>query len=468
MISFLFLSQLPSGDSFCEILRTRISDAPAPQGDKKKGKTEGQTKSFITKFLEESGAGMFLLRHMLSNDNELLQLYPFKDDLNSTIYYEEFKGTYRADAYQKWAPLFRLPLNHCQFADQRPTCAIHTMVSIAGWDVRVTDTTTLCDITNFGREPRPFIFKQGDNYSVLCYVVIGSVRARDIQWNLRISGMDKFSTPHYCATPEKGACKSLGPKSLTVKELVDYYIPNSKNIIGRTVVTYCERIVLSLRFIMSCPSVNFVVKVLIADGDTREFCGKGELILPYLELDYEYNNNMEIEKEMYMEILMVGDCWELNNFEKAALKTVIEKARTRRLVFSGSAEIIPRVDSRSSPNIRMERKSRIAFRAVYPDEPVENAASWSISIAVDSALSQNVKLDLDRRQEEQHRNLKVSWESESPGRFKSGQKLRQQFFQLMSIETHKIYKRQPPMFSSNVGEEKVNRNNVSLKYPTSR
>lgn len=370
------------------------------------------------------------------NDSQSLKRYPFRNDFNSLVYFNEYKGTQRVDPFQKWIPLFHLTLNHCQCLEARTMCAVHMTTPAPLWELKIIDNRTGNIIPNVLREPLPFDFVKGNSYTILGYCWVGADMIREIPWTLRILGTGVESVPHSCEPDEEGNCHLLSPKVLAVQELVDYYLPNKYNIACKALILYKNTITLTVRFAVSCRGAKFVAKLSKGDKVTHEFRGVGDLVVPDVTL--VHCGRPRVEELCTVELTIVGG-WRMNHSQLDVIPAVQQRARRRRLVFQGTFDSTDLISASTSSLMAGNRRrsmiglryrsppSGALFSLKFPSEVIQNAPVCTIAIAFEPFQANCIRLELDDRALDELRRSKLEREKESPGRHNKGVHLREEF-----------------------------------------
>ncbi|BFZ09751.1 hypothetical protein BsWGS_12792 [Bradybaena similaris] len=212
--------------------------------------------------------GVFLLREMFKKDPDILQYYPFYTDESSRIAYADYKGVFPEQSSMNWFVIFRdifivkedmlvvptvsVPVN---------TCRLHVIDNDTGTELR----RTLNRVA-------PCVYKKNKKgYSFVAEARTLEHTLPSGMWRMRIIG-----TLNPLPFPRSGDVCS----NFVTKEIRNYYIPNTKNIIFRQSVKVKDDHFASIQMNTSKSDVVFKLAVLDNEEEVISVEGKGHAVIP--------------------------------------------------------------------------------------------------------------------------------------------------------------------------------------------
>ncbi|KAK6170744.1 hypothetical protein SNE40_019059 [Patella caerulea] len=222
--------------------------------------------SIIEQNLEENG--LFLFRELFKKDPELMKKYPFYKDEWNKISYADYRGVYPDQPPNNWFVVFR----EIFYVKEEMLAVPKLYVPINTCMLRVINNDTGEEVPKVFQKVAPYVYKKNKKG----YTVIADARTTEQSimsgsWRMRLIGS---------LSPLPAPRGTEVNSSFSVKEIRDYYIPNSKNIILRYSVKITEDNLTSLQ--LNTSKTDVYVKLMILDNEVEvaSMTGKGHVVIP--------------------------------------------------------------------------------------------------------------------------------------------------------------------------------------------
>ncbi|XP_052244735.1 androglobin-like isoform X7 [Dreissena polymorpha] len=212
--------------------------------------------------------GLFLFRNMFKMEPDLMVKYPFHKDEWNKISYNDYKGQYPDQSPNNWFVVFREVFHVMEemLAVPKLYVPINTCM------LRVINNDTGEEIPRVFQKVAPYVYKK--NRKGYTFVAEARTTEHPLQtgtWRMRMIGS---LSP--LPAPQRGEMNS----SFSVKEIRDYYIPNSKNVIFRYSVKVTEDHLASIQMNTSKSDVYVKLVVLNNEEEVASTLGKGHAVIP--------------------------------------------------------------------------------------------------------------------------------------------------------------------------------------------
>ncbi|ESO89380.1 hypothetical protein LOTGIDRAFT_229226 [Lottia gigantea] len=222
--------------------------------------------SVIEQNMEENG--LFLFRELFKRDSDLMKKYSFHQDEWNKISYSDYKGIYPDQPPNNWFLVFR----EIFYVKEEMLAVPKLYVPINTCLLRVINNDTGEELPKVFQKVAPYVYKKNKKG----YTMVAEARTTDQSimsgsWRMRLIGsLSPLPAP-------RGTDVNC---SFSVKEIRDYYIPNSKHIILRYTVKVTEEHLASLQLNTSKTDVYIKLMVLDHEEEVASMTGKGHVVIP--------------------------------------------------------------------------------------------------------------------------------------------------------------------------------------------
>ncbi|XP_053396619.1 androglobin-like isoform X26 [Mercenaria mercenaria] len=212
--------------------------------------------------------GLFLFRQMFKLDPDLMVKYPFYKDEWNKISYNDYKGQYPDQPPNNWFVVFREV-----FHVMEEMLAVPKLyVPISTCMLRVINNDTGEEIPRVFQKVAPYVYKKNRKG----YTFVAEARTTDQPLQTGTWRMRMIGSLSPLPAPLRGEVNS----SFAVKEIKDYYLPNSKNVIFRYAVKVTEDHLTSIQMNTSKSDVHIKLVVLNNEEEVASTLGKGHAVIP--------------------------------------------------------------------------------------------------------------------------------------------------------------------------------------------
>ncbi|XP_053398044.1 androglobin-like [Mercenaria mercenaria] len=212
--------------------------------------------------------GLFLFRQMFKLDPDLMVKYPFYKDEWNKISYNDYKGQYPDQPPNNWFVVFREV-----FLVMEEMLAVPKLyVPISTCMLRVINNDTGEEIPRVFQKVAPYVYKKNRKG----YTFVAEARTTDQPLQTGTWRMRMIGSLSPLPAPLRGEVNS----SFAVKEIKDYYLPNSKNVIFRYAVKVTEDHLTSIQMNTSKSDVHIKLVVLNNEEEVASTLGKGHAVIP--------------------------------------------------------------------------------------------------------------------------------------------------------------------------------------------
>uniref|UniRef100_A0A0B7A8R0 Globin n=2 Tax=Arion vulgaris TaxID=1028688 RepID=A0A0B7A8R0_9EUPU len=212
--------------------------------------------------------GLFLFREMFKKDPDIMPYYPFYKDERSKISYSDYKGVFHEQRPMSWFVIFR----DIFYVKEDMLIVPSVIVPINTCVLHVVDNDTGMEIPRVFQKVAPYVYKKNKKgFSFVAEARTLEYPLASGNWRLRLIGsLSSLPTPR----THEVCC------NFVTKEIRDYYVPNSKNIIFRQAVKVREDLFVSLQMNTSTRGVYFKLAVLDNNEEVISAVGKGHVVIP--------------------------------------------------------------------------------------------------------------------------------------------------------------------------------------------
>ncbi|XP_060593126.1 androglobin-like isoform X19 [Ruditapes philippinarum] len=212
--------------------------------------------------------GLFLFRQMFKIEPDLMVKYPFYKDEWNKISYNDYKGQFPDQPPNNWFVVFREV-----FHVMEEMLAVPKLyVPISTCMLRVINNDTGEEIPRVFQKVAPYVYKKNRKG----YTFVAEARTTDQPLQTGTWRMRMIGSLSPLPAPLRGEVNS----SFSVKEIKDYYLPNSKNVIFRYAVKVTEDHLTSIQMNTSKSDVHIKLVVLNNEEEVASTLGKGHAVIP--------------------------------------------------------------------------------------------------------------------------------------------------------------------------------------------
>ncbi|XP_052808177.1 androglobin-like isoform X3 [Mya arenaria] len=212
--------------------------------------------------------GLFLFRHMFKLEPDMMVKYPFYKDEWNKISYNDYKGQYPDQPPNNWFVIFREVFH----ASEEMLAVPKLYVPINTCMLRVINNDTGEELPRVFQKVAPYVYKKNRKG----YTFVAEARTTDQPLQAGTWRMRMIGSLSPLPAPPRGEVNS----SFSVKEIRDYYIPNSKNVIFRYAVKVSEDHLTSIQVNTSKGDVHIKLVVLNNEEEVASTLGKGHAVIP--------------------------------------------------------------------------------------------------------------------------------------------------------------------------------------------
>ncbi|KAL3881172.1 hypothetical protein ACJMK2_027629 [Sinanodonta woodiana] len=212
--------------------------------------------------------GLYLFRHMFKTDMDLMEKFPFYQDEWNKISYADYQGQYPEQPNNTWFVVFR----EVFYVSEEMLAVPKLYVPINTCMLRVINNDTGEEIPRVFQKVAPYVYKKNRKG----YTFVAEARSTEHpiysnKWKMRIIG-----SLNPLPTPLRGEVNS----SFHVRDIRDYYVPNSMKVIFRYTVKVSEDHLVSIQMNTSKSDVYIKLVVLDHDEELASTIGKGHAVIP--------------------------------------------------------------------------------------------------------------------------------------------------------------------------------------------
>ncbi|XP_017876263.1 uncharacterized protein LOC108622717 [Ceratina calcarata] len=389
-----------------------------------------------------------ILRNMLKHHDKMYEIYHCSRDFEYTLQEQELKGTLTNVKPNQWLPVARFVVNS-QVAET-VTANIDLFIDIERYCVRAFNNETdleMVRVINNVVTTRYAYTKLG--YTIFCYCWSNEQTLKELPWTLSITTV-KGQPAFRFLTNEEWIPTITTPPLLTMQELSNSYIPNSKNFISKWIVRVAKPSIVSFRLRVSYERVRMKFSVTNTKGRVlSQIKGTYVVILPMVYLGVEKESSsieflkpddsreekedksgskttIEEDKVYHVEATVLDDSWPLTRAEwclvsEFKIKPTGSVMKTK-LPSCLSAGRVSKAES--------VRSRKVSKQSVDNSSTLESPY-WILQVVTDS--ESGLEISQDRTKEEAIARMKEEWAKENPDSLERGRELREAF-----IKKHEV------------------------------
>ncbi|XP_066902034.1 androglobin isoform X3 [Halyomorpha halys] len=270
-----------------------------------------------------------VLRNILNKKPQYLQFYPFMNEHYLLLKYKNYEGITEVTPAHNWFIIARLTLNI--HSTKAVPCGIYVITEFPKAVLYVIDTDNCEKLSLPPGLSATFHLKRNKiGYTILlCGYATPDMIAEELSlaWKIRVLGIDSGNTLHQCDSINPYYCQERESfeASLHIQNITGYYLPNTKNIIGRFIITISKSMLATLYLSVSNEEVEICLTLNGANDETIiKAEGKGSIFVPVVLLDLNYGVNSPENEEMHLffgTIYLIGP-WILTSTELAFAKVI--------------------------------------------------------------------------------------------------------------------------------------------------
>ncbi|KAL4233261.1 hypothetical protein ACF0H5_007945 [Mactra antiquata] len=212
--------------------------------------------------------GLYLLRLMFKQDPDMMAKYPFYKDEWNKISYNDYKGNFPDQPPNNWFVVFREVFH----VTEEMLAVPKLYVPISTCMLRVINNDTGEEIPRVFQKVAPYIYKKNRKG----YTFVAEARTTDQSLQAGLWRMRMIGSLSPLPAPSRAEVNS----SFVTKEIRDYYIPNSKNVIFRYAVKVTEDHLTSIQMNTSKSDVSIKLVILNNEEEVASTLGKGHAVIP--------------------------------------------------------------------------------------------------------------------------------------------------------------------------------------------
>ncbi|XP_059171472.1 androglobin-like isoform X6 [Physella acuta] len=300
---------------------------------------------FIEANAEENG--LFLLREMFKKCPDIMPHYPFYKDEWNRIAYADYKGTFPDQPSMNWFIVFR-DIFHVK---EEMLVVPKLYVPINTCMLRVINNDTYEEIPRVFQKTAPYIYKKNKKgYSFVAEARTVEQPLQSNSWRMRLIGSN---SPLPAPVTSEVTC------NFVTKEIKDFYIPNTNNIIFRQSVKTVDDHFVSLQVSTSKRDVYIKLSIFDFDEEVISAVGKGHVVIPAFMFQKSYSLEDETRRSSSRALYSVPE--DLNEKLFQAVKTTsqvgqskAEKTTSKHKRMESIVPIDPPPPSRSSAKSDVE------------------------------------------------------------------------------------------------------------------
>ena len=168
--------------------------------------------------------------------------------------------------------------------------------------------------------------------------------------------------------------------------------------------------------------VECVLKIKNKSNEDFTACygGRGEILIPVIELDTSVENDPEEIMEFEIEVIIRKENgWPISQEEISEINLIKQNMYHTPQILINEAK-------RNQSKQKTAR--RVSATDGYKNESIErNAPFWKLQLLTDLDATGHVSLEVDTRELENILEMKSSWEEADPGRKERAEKIREQY-----------------------------------------
>ncbi|XP_034157735.2 androglobin [Pangasianodon hypophthalmus] len=397
-----------------------------------------------------------LLRCMITNNEQLVDLYPCGGDEWTKITFTDYSVPVH-ETTSSWVLLFREV-----FHVPKAILLVPKIYSPFRCHLCVVNNDTGEEVPKFFNSVLPFTYTPNKaGYTFVAYT--GETSVGGGTWRLRLIG-----------SRELAQLAREGPASnFSVKEFKDYYLPNKKNIICRHAVKVSCAHVATVQFQTSKEDVCIKLSILDHEREVASKTGQGNVVIPvYCFSASDGSCGSAVEKagvsqsqdgpgggheggrgasecqpaqthhKYIVQAEVLYNSWPLDDSLSEFIQTLRDRESTEMRVFRHLIEDTPaNVEQTSSEaqKLSTSKAAKTKEKEKEKDKPTTKAGSkmeqsvdeskphWTLRVVSEQSELEQIEVKKDTERLEQIKAMKLAWEAAEPGRAAKAFHTRQQY-----------------------------------------